>query len=72
MHVQLCRESRLVNHKKIDRIYRLEGLNLLRNKPSRHVIAAWRQQRPVLTMSVSSEVWILCRITYLTGGVFER
>ncbi|VUT14717.1 hypothetical protein SB6413_01839 [Klebsiella pasteurii] len=48
-HWQSRREGWPVNHKKTHRIYCLEGLNLRRKRPRRHVIAAHRQQRPVLT-----------------------
>ncbi|EJU2607920.1 TPA: IS3 family transposase [Salmonella enterica subsp. enterica serovar Muenchen] len=49
IHIQLRREGWPVNHKKTHRIYCLEGLNLRRKRPRRHVSAARRQQRPVLT-----------------------
>ncbi|WP_440515063.1 IS3 family transposase [Serratia sarumanii] len=49
IHIQLRREGWLVNHKKTHRIYCLEGLNLRRKRPRRHVSAARRQQRPILT-----------------------
>ena len=49
IHIQLRREGWPVNHKKTHRIYCLEGLNLRRKRPRRHVSAAHRQQRPVLT-----------------------
>lgn len=49
IHIQLRREGWLVNHKKTHRIYCLEGLNLRRKHLRRHVSAAHRQQRPVLT-----------------------
>ncbi|EIY4973471.1 IS3 family transposase [Klebsiella sp. JB_Kp018] len=49
IHIQLRREGWPVNHKKTHRIYCLEGLNLRKERPRRHVSAAHRQQRPVLT-----------------------
>ncbi|EBM5748913.1 IS3 family transposase [Salmonella enterica] len=49
IHIQLRREGWLVNRKKTHRIYCPEGLNLRRKRPRRHVSAARRQQRPVLT-----------------------
>ena len=49
IHIQLWREGWPVNHKKTHRIYCLEGLNLRKKRPRRHVSAAHRQQRPVLT-----------------------
>jgi transposase InsO family protein len=39
----------LINYKKTHRIYCLEGLNLRRKRPRRHISAAHRQQRPALT-----------------------
>ncbi|WJT19272.1 transposase [Klebsiella pneumoniae subsp. pneumoniae] len=48
IHIQLRREGWPVNHKKTHRIYCLEGLNLRKKRPRRHVSAAHRQQRPVL------------------------
>ncbi len=47
--LQLQREGWPVNHKKTHLIYCLKGLNLRRKRPRRHVSAAHRQQRPVLT-----------------------
>lgn len=49
IHIQLRREGWRVNHKKTHRIYCLEGLNLRRKRSHRHVSAAHRQQRPILT-----------------------
>ncbi|MLA08478.1 IS3 family transposase [Salmonella enterica subsp. enterica] len=49
IHIQLRREGWPVNHKKTHRIYCPEGLNLRRKRPRRHISAARRQQRPVLT-----------------------
>ncbi len=47
IHIQLRREGWPVNQKKAHRIYCLEGLNLRKKRPRRHVSAAHRQQRPV-------------------------
>lgn len=49
IHIQLQGEGWLVNHKKTHRIYCLEGLNLRRKRSRRHLSAAHRQQRSVLT-----------------------
>jgi putative transposase len=49
IHIQLRREGWLVNNKKTHRIYCLEGLNLRRRRPRRHVTAAHRRERPVLS-----------------------
>lgn len=44
IHIQLRREGWQANHKKMHRIYCLEGLSL-----RRHVSAVYRHQRPILT-----------------------
>lgn len=49
IHIQLRREGWQINHKKTHWIYCLEGLNLRRKRPRRHVSAARRQHRPALT-----------------------
>ncbi len=49
IHIQLRREGWRINHKKTHRICCLEGLNLRRKRPRRHVSAAHRQQRPIVT-----------------------
>lgn len=49
IHVLLRREGWLVNHKKVLRIYREEGLNLRSKRPKRRVAAAHRMERPDVT-----------------------
>jgi putative transposase len=49
MHVLLRREGWNVNHKKVYRVYREEGLGLRRKKPKRRRAAMARQPRPQLT-----------------------
>ncbi|WP_413727629.1 IS3 family transposase [Sodalis sp. RH19] len=49
IHVQLRREGWRVNHKKTHRIYCQEGLNLRCKRPRRHVTAAHRLERPLLS-----------------------
>lgn len=46
IHVLLRREGWRVNHKKVYRIYREEGLNLRSKRPRRRVAAAHRMERP--------------------------
>tara|TARA_R110002072_G_scaffold284396_5_gene448700 strand:+ start:28465 stop:29301 length:837 start_codon:yes stop_codon:yes gene_type:complete len=48
IHILLRREGWLVNHKKVLRIYREEGLNLRSKRPKRRVAAAHRMDRPQL------------------------
>lgn len=45
IHVSLRREGWAVNHKRVQRLYRDEGLNLRQRRPRRHVMAAHRMER---------------------------
>lgn len=45
IHVLLRREGWAVNHKRVQRLYREEGLNLRVKRPRRHVTAARRVER---------------------------
>lgn len=47
LHVLLQREGWQVNHKRVYRLYRIEGLMMRPKKPRRHVSCAKRLQRPV-------------------------
>jgi putative transposase len=49
IHVLLRREGWIINDKKTHRIYCLEGQNLCRKRPRRHISVAHRQQRPPQT-----------------------
>lgn len=49
VHILLQREGWHVNHKKVLRIYREEGLNLRSKRPRRRVAAAHRMERPDIT-----------------------
>lgn len=33
-----------VNHKRVDRLYRLEGLGMRSKRPRRHVTSCWRME----------------------------
>ncbi len=49
IHILLQREGWRINHKRVLRIYREEGLNLRRKRPRRRVAAAHRMDRPELS-----------------------
>jgi putative transposase len=47
----------MVNHKRVRRLYREEGLNLRHMRPRRHVTAARRMERPEIT--AANQVWAM-------------
>ena len=49
LHILLQREGWKVNHKRVYRLYRLEGLMMRPKKPRRHVTACRRMERPIAT-----------------------
>ena len=49
LHILLQREGWKVNHKRVYRLYHLEGLGMRPRKPRRHVTACRRMDRPVAT-----------------------
>jgi len=49
LHILLQREGWKVNHKRVYRLYRLEGLGMRPKKPRRHVTACRRMERPAAT-----------------------
>lgn len=49
IHVLLQREGWKVNHKRVYRLYKQEGLMMRTKKPRRHVSACRRMERPVAT-----------------------
>ena len=55
IHVLLQREGWHINHKKVLRIYREEGLNLRRKRPRRRVAAAHRLERP--EVATTDQCW---------------
>ena len=57
VHVLLRREGWTVNHKRVYRLYREEGLGLRRKKPKRRRAAMSRQPRP--TVSRPNERWTM-------------
>ena len=46
LHIMLLREGWKVNHKRVYRLYRQEGLQMRPKRPRRHVTACKRQERP--------------------------
>ncbi len=57
IHVLLRREGWAINHKRVLRLYREEGLNLRTRRPRRHVSAAHRLER--LAIGAPNEVWAM-------------
>jgi putative transposase len=57
LHVYLSREGWRINHKRVYRLYRDEGLSLRRRKPRRRRSAARRAGRP--TPSRANELWAM-------------
>ena len=55
IYVLIRRDGWQVNHKRIYRLYREEGLNLRSKRPRRRRAAAHRTERPILTMS--NQAW---------------
>jgi len=55
LHILLQREGWKVNHKRVYRLYRLEGLGMRPKRPRRHVTASRRMERPVA--SEVNESW---------------
>ena len=49
IYILLRREGWMVNHKRVYRLYREEGLSLRLKRPRRHVSAANRERRPAAT-----------------------
>ena len=49
LHILLQREGWKVNHKRVYRLYRLEGLGMRPKKPRRHVTACRRMERSAAT-----------------------
>ena len=55
IHIMLLREGWKVNHKRVYRLYRLEGLMMRPKRPRRHVSACRRMVRA--TASYPNESW---------------
>lgn len=57
IHVLLRREGWAINHKRVLRLYREEGLNLRSKRPRRHVMAAHRLDR--LPAARPNQIWAM-------------
>ncbi len=66
LHVLLRREGWAVNHKRIQRLYKEEGLNLRARRPRRHVMAARRIERAGPT--AVNEVWSM---DFVSDALFD-
>lgn len=66
IYVALRREGLLVNHKRVRRLYREEGLNLRIKRPRRHVSAAHRLDR--IPVSGPDEVWSM---DFVSDALFD-
>ena len=66
LHVMLQREGWKVNHKRVYRLYREEGLGMRSKRPRRHVTACHRMVRPVVTEP--NEGWSM---DFMTDELFD-
>ncbi len=56
-----------MNHKRVRRLYREEGLNLRTKRPRRHVMAARRVERPLAQRP--NEIWSM---DFVSDAPFQR
>jgi putative transposase len=66
IYVSLRREGLVVNHKRVRRLYREEGLNLRIKRPHRHVSAAHRIER--IQATTANEVWSM---DFVSDALFD-
>ena len=66
VYVALRREGMIVNHKRVRRLYREEGLNLRIKRPRRHVSAAHRIERAPAT--APNEIWSM---DFVSDSLFD-
>jgi putative transposase len=66
IYILLCREGWRVNHKRVHRLYREEGLSLRLKRPRRHVSAVHREQRP--SAAAPNEVWSM---DFMSDALFD-
>ena len=67
IHILLRHEGWHVNHKRVYRIYREEGLKLQRKRPRRHVTGSRRRISRKLSILTLAGAWILKPIASLMG-----
>ena len=66
IYIVLRREGIIVNHKRVRRLYREEGLNLRIKRPRRHVSAAHRVERSAVT--TANDVWSM---DFVSDALFD-
>jgi putative transposase len=66
IHVMLLREGWKVNHKRIYRLYKLEGLMMRPKRPSRHVSACRRMIRA--TATYPNESW---SVDFMSDALYD-
>jgi len=66
IYILLRREGWLVNHKRVYRLYREDGLSLRLKRPRRHVSAANRERQPAATGA--NELWSM---DFVSDALFD-
>jgi len=66
IYILLRREGWLVNHKRVYRLYRNDGLSLRLKRPRRNVSAANRERQP--TASAANEMWSM---DFVSDALFD-
>jgi putative transposase len=66
IYILLCREGWLVNHKRVYRLYRDDGLSLRLRRPRRNVSAASRERQPAAT--AANELWSM---DFVSDALFD-
>jgi len=66
IYILLRREGWRINHKRVHRLYRLEGLSMRLKRPRRHVMAARRMARPAA--GALNECWSM---DFVSDALFD-
>lgn len=66
IYILLRREGWVVNHKRVYRLYREDGLSLRLKRPRRHVSAATRERQPAAT--APNELWSM---DFVSDALFD-
>lgn len=66
VYILLRREGWFVNHKRVYRLYRQDGLSLRLKRPRRNVSAANRERQPAA--SVANEMWSM---DFVSDALFD-